>query len=111
MDPYVGAAIECIGTFLCRIASKSIAEINPRFGTMVDSFIGTTLVVLAFNYSGGYFNPVLATGLKWGCDGHTNMEHVIVYWIGSCLGAILSVPVFKIVKQQGYIELEKDKTE
>lgn len=111
VDPYVGAVIEGIATLLCRLASKSIAEINPRFGTMIDSFIGTTLVVLAFNYSGGYFNPVLATGLKWGCDGHTNIEHIIVYWIGACTGAILSVPVFKIIKQRGYIELEKDKTE
>lgn len=50
----------------------------------------------AFNYSGGYFNPVLATALKWGCSGHTNMEHVIVYWIGACVGAILSVPIFKV---------------
>lgn len=50
----------------------------------------------AFNYSGGYFNPVLATALKWGCSGHTNMEHIIVYWIGACAGAILSVPIFKI---------------
>lgn len=52
--------------------------------------------LLAFNYSGGYFNPVLATALKWGCTGHTNIEHIIVYWIGACAGAVLSVPVFKM---------------
>lgn len=50
----------------------------------------------AFNFSGGYFNPVLATALKWGCRGHTNMEHIIVYWIGACIGALLSVPLFKM---------------
>lgn len=49
----------------------------------------------AFNYSGGYFNPVLATALKWGCSGHTNMEHIIVYWIGACAGAVASVPLFR----------------
>lgn len=49
----------------------------------------------AFNYSGGYFNPVLSTSLKWGCAGHTEIEHVIVYWIGACSGALLSVPLFK----------------
>jgi aquaporin related protein len=111
VDPYIGAIVEGIATLLCRLASKSIAELNPRFGTMLDSFIGTTLVVLAFNYSGGYFNPVLATSLKWGCSGHTNFEHLIVYWIGSCTGALVSVPLFKIIKQRGYIELEKDKPE
>lgn len=78
---------------------------------MIDAFIGTTLVVLAFNYSGGYFNPVLATSLKWGCSGHTNLEHVLVYWVGSCAGALLSIPAFKMIKDKGYIALEKEKDE
>ncbi|XP_033252199.1 aquaporin-11-like [Drosophila miranda] len=50
----------------------------------------------AFNFSGGYFNPVLTTALKWGCRGHTNFEHIIVYWIGACVGAVLSVPIYKL---------------
>lgn len=50
----------------------------------------------ALNYSGGYFNPVLATALKWGCSGHTNIEHIIVYWLGACTGAILSVPMYRM---------------
>lgn len=49
----------------------------------------------AFNYSGGYFNPILATALKWGCSGYSNIDHIIVYWIGACSGAILSVPLYK----------------
>lgn len=49
----------------------------------------------AFNYSGGYFNPVLATALKWGCSGYSNVDHIIVYWIGACVGAVLSVPLYK----------------
>lgn len=49
VDPYVGAVIEGIATLLCRIASKSISELNPRFGTIIDSFIGTSLVVLGNN--------------------------------------------------------------
>ncbi len=40
--------------------------------------MATSLVVAAFDYSGGYYNPVLATSLKFGCRGHTNVEHVIV---------------------------------
>lgn len=49
----------------------------------------------AFNYSGGYFNPVLATALKWGCGGNSHIDHLIVYWLGACVGAILSVPLYK----------------
>merc|ERR1711962_1695939 len=36
-------------------------------------------------------NPILATGLKFGCRGHTPMEFFVVYWIGSSLGAISSI--------------------
>jgi len=96
VNPYLGAFIEGVATLLCRLASRALAELGPKHATIIDSFVGTSLVVAAFNYSGGYFNPVLATALKWGCSGHSNMEHIIVYWIGACVGAIASVPVFKI---------------
>ncbi|GAB0092984.1 Aquaporin [Sergentomyia squamirostris] len=102
VNPYLGAVIEGIATLLCRLASKSLSELGPKHAPLIDSFIGTSLVVavvskiLAFNFSGGYFNPVLATALKWGCSGHTNIEHIIVYWIGACGGALLSVPLFKV---------------
>ncbi|XP_017959993.1 aquaporin-11 [Drosophila navojoa] len=96
VSPYVGAAIEGVATLLCRLASKTISVQEPKFSSYIDSFIGTSLVVAAFNFSGGYFNPVLATALKWGCRGHSNLEHIIVYWIGACIGALLSVPIFKL---------------
>ncbi|XP_035788197.1 aquaporin-11 [Anopheles aquasalis] len=92
---YLGAFIEGFATLCCRLASKVISEKDAKFGAFIDSFIGTSLVVAAFNLSGGYFNPVLATALKWGCAGNSALEHIIVYWIGSCVGAILSVPLFK----------------
>lgn len=95
VSPLAGAFIEGIATLLCRLASKTLSEKGPKYVQIIDSFIGTSLVVAAFNYSGGYFNPVLSTSLKWGCAGHTEIEHVIVYWIGACGGALLSVPLFK----------------
>lgn len=152
-----GAFIEGIATLLCRLASKTLSEKGPKYANIVDSFIGTSLVVAgnenfklkmqklkvkslkvfrhhivclmllssilisvfyyyfeAFNYSGGYFNPVLSTSLKWGCAGHTEIEHVIVYWIGACSGAILSVPLFKHPIVRNLLlgtELEKVKDE
>lgn len=39
---------------------------------------------------------MLATSLKWGCRGNTHLEHIIVYWLGSCVGALASVPLFKV---------------
>lgn len=46
--------------------------------------------------TGGYFNPILATVLKWGCHGQTYFEHIFVYWIGECTGAVLSLYIFKM---------------
>ena len=40
-----GAVVEGIATCLCRLASKSLGDFNPRFATAIDSFIGTSLVV------------------------------------------------------------------
>ena len=45
VHPYFGAAIECLATLLCRLASKSISELAPKHATIIDSFIGTSLVV------------------------------------------------------------------
>lgn len=98
-----GAVVEGIATCLCRLASKSLGDLNPRCATAIDSFIGTSLVVAAFDYSGGYFNPVLATSLKAGCEGHTLMEHAVVYWIGACAGSILSVYMYKLPAIQKFV--------
>ena len=53
-----------------------------------------SLVLMAFNYTGGFFHPVIATARNYGCRGYfrelTSLDHFIVYWIGAILGAILS---------------------
>lgn len=90
----LGAVIEGIATMLCRLTSKLLSDNEPQYANAIDSFIATALVVAAFDYSGGYYNPVLATGLKFGCSGHTNIEHVIVYWIGASGGAIAAMYVY-----------------
>ncbi|XP_014256072.1 aquaporin-11 [Cimex lectularius] len=91
----LGALIECFATCICRMCSRLLAALEPRFGAEIDAFIGTSLVVAAFNYSGGYFNPALATSLKYGCHGHTNTQHFIVYWIGSTVGALTAVYLYQ----------------
>nr|XP_032519106.1 aquaporin-11 isoform X2 [Danaus plexippus plexippus] len=98
-----GAIVEGVATCLCRLASRSLSDLNPRFATAIDSFIGTSLVVAAFDYSGGYFNPVLATSLKAGCEGHTLAEHAMVYWLGACAGSVISVYLYKLPAIQKYV--------
>jgi len=94
-----GAVIECVATWACRIGSRLVTLKEPQYATAVDSFISTSMVCLAFSTSGGYLNPVLATGLKFGCRGHTPMEFTIVYWLGSSLGALSSIYTWPHVEE------------
>lgn len=45
VNPYFGAFIEAIATFACRIVSRALGEIGPRHSNLIDSFVGTSLVV------------------------------------------------------------------
>ncbi|XP_017769512.1 PREDICTED: aquaporin-12 [Nicrophorus vespilloides] len=89
-----GAMVEGIATCLCRLTSKFLGDTEARFASTVDSFFATMMVVAAFNFSGGYFNPALATSLKFGCEGNTAVEHMIVYWVGASVGSLLSVFIY-----------------
>jgi len=94
-----GAVIEGVATWVCRIGSRLISMKEPQYAVAIDSFVATSMVCAAFSTSGGYLNPVLATGLKFGCRGHTPMEFFIVYWIGSSLGAISSIYSWPHIEQ------------
>ncbi|KAG8235632.1 hypothetical protein J437_LFUL015665 [Ladona fulva] len=104
----MGALIEGVAVCICRICSRALGDLEVKYSTVIDAFIGTSLVVLAFNYSGGYFNPVLATSLKFGCKGNTFVEHMVVYWIGACLGALLSVVIYRQPMIQNKIHGKQD---
>ena len=97
-----------MATLLCRLTSKYLGDLAPKYASAIDSFVATSLVVAAFDLSGGYYNPVLATGLKMGCKGHTNIEFLIVYWIGASLGAIASIFVYPLLKNALGIKAKED---
>ncbi|KAI7815347.1 Aquaporin 12L [Rhyzopertha dominica] len=105
----IGAVIEAVSTCVCRIISKTLAEVDARFGNVIDAFFGTLMVVAAFNFSGGYFNPALATSLKYGCKGNTFTEHMVVYWLGAVIGSVASIFVFRSTPIQKYIQKIKPK--
>lgn len=100
----IGTCVECIATCICRVVSRVLGELNPRFSTIIDAFVGTSMVVAAFDYTGGYFNPALATSLKYGCGGTSSLEHVLVYWIGACIGSIASLRVYRMPIIQNFVQ-------
>ncbi|KAJ8946352.1 hypothetical protein NQ314_008909 [Rhamnusium bicolor] len=107
----LGAIIEAVATCLCRLTSRVLSESDSKFGNILDAFFGTMMVVAAFNFSGGYFNPALATALKLGCEGNTFVEHMVVYWLGATVGSVISVFIFRTKTIQNYIKKIKKKQE
>lgn len=45
VNAYLGAFIEGMATLVCRLASRTIADLGMRHATFIDSFIGTSFVV------------------------------------------------------------------
>ncbi|KAK7865878.1 hypothetical protein R5R35_003992 [Gryllus longicercus] len=88
---FQGAGIEGAATCVARVASRIISQREIPLGNYIDAFVGTSMVIAAFDLTGGYLNPILASSLKYDCEGNTFEEHVIVYWVGATLGAIASI--------------------
>lgn len=41
-----GFLIECVLTCACRLVSRALGEIEPKFASAIDSFFATSMVVL-----------------------------------------------------------------
>ena len=92
---------ELCGTFLCCIIGSFINDFDilPKFPLarhgriLLQTFLTSVLVISAFNFTGGFYHPVLATVRTYGCRGFfrklTSQDHFIVYWVGSITGRAL----------------------
>ena len=63
---------------------------------------------MAFNYTGGFFQPLLASIRTFGCVGYFRPEisiydHVLVYWIGPTFGAILVTILYPTIKERFFL--------
>lgn len=101
VDTLHGFLIEFAGTITCGLIGYLVydLELMPKFpgghhGRIFLSSTGIMSTVLAaFNYTGGFFQPALATARNYGCVGYfrTNLtaaDHFVVYWVGAMLGGI-----------------------
>lgn len=102
----LGLVVEALGTCLCRLGSATVVARDLPVAPALDALFSTLMVVAAFDLSGGYFNPVLASSLKAGCVGHTMFQHVAVYWLGACSGALLSLRLLDMPVLQSLLRLK-----
>jgi len=99
----IGSAVELLGTTCCFLSGSLLSDLpalkgKPLLVTLLDNVVGVALVIAAFDLTGGYFNPNLALGIKLGCGKGGFFQHLAVYWIGPCVGALLAAPVYESVK-------------
>lgn len=91
----------CLVCRLLELASEQLLERETsnnswrRLIHSMSSFVSTLLVVLSLELSGGYFNPVLASSLEYGCKGIEFYQHVAVFWLGPLLGHVLARDLHK----------------
>lgn len=103
-----GFLIELICCLLCRLfelfGNKLLHNntLGKRCINLACSFLCTALVVCALEVSGGYFNPVLASSLEYGCKGINFYQHVIVFWIGPLLGHVLARFTFRKLSEEEF---------
>ena len=50
---------------------------------------------------------MLATVLLGGCKGNSNLEHIMIYWIGATIGAVASFLVYPKLKELAYPSTQK----
>jgi len=98
----LGCLVELAGCLVSGLSaswfsdSPSFKE-RPLLASALDSALAVGLVIAAFDITGGYFSPVLALGIKLGCgtnDLTQYVSHLIVYWVGPCIAALLARPVY-----------------
>merc|ERR1712110_294164 len=97
----VGFCWEFGGGLVCGVAGILIFdwELFPQVSVhkrIAASTSVTLLAVLAaFHKTGGFFQPLLAFGRTFGCVGVLRpvslLDHLLVYWLGASLGAVLSM--------------------
>jgi len=109
-----GSFVELLGTLLCFLSGSILSDLpqlqsKPLLVTCLDNVVGVALVIAAFDLTGGYFNPNLALGIKLGCGQGGHLQHLAVYWLGPCLGAVLAAPVYSRVKAVFVVEKARDK--
>ena len=122
-DPsWVGFLYEFTGSLICGISTsilfdfELIKRMSIHIRILASSGITVVLVLISFHHTGGFFQPLLAFARTFGCIGVlrevTILDHILVYWIGATMGAVVSMYVAPYIKKLIItIQKRKNKTQ
>ena len=97
---------ELIGSILLSIIPryvlehKTLANNDPN-KVIRGAIIGVAVLIIVLagmDHSGAMFNPTLATLLVGGCNGFTNLQHFVVYWVTPVIGAAIGTSVYSMAE-------------
>lgn len=100
-NSFNGFIIELVCCLVCRLTelcTNRLLErkyLSQRIVSATCSFVCSLLVVMALDLSGGYFNPILAASLEYGCKGIEWHQHAFVFWLGPLSGHLLARLAFR----------------
>jgi len=95
-----GLLVELAGTLVSGLAAAALQDsprlqARPLTSMALDAALAVALVIAAFDLTGGYYSPVLATGIKLGCGtSPDHLVHLAVYWAGPMAGTLLAPPLY-----------------
>jgi len=109
----IGIMVELLGSMLCFMIGSVLLDIpqlvtRPKMVMAIDSVLGVMLVMAGFDLTGGYYSPALALGTKVGCGSGGLAQHLLIYTLGPCVGALLAEPCYQTCKNM-IVKSEKKK--
>ena len=106
---WVGFLYEFTGSLICNIAAILIfdfelfTKVSVHWRIFASSSVTISLVLVCFHHTGGFFQPLLAFARTFGCIGVlrdvTVVDHIVVYWVGATLGAVMAMYTAPYIKK------------
>ncbi|KAM3930969.1 aquaporin-12-like [Leptodactylus fuscus] len=90
-----GVFVEALSAFCYHIVLLRFQKTRVIYRAPVIALTVTLLAYAGGPYTAGYFNPVLAYGLTFGCPGNTLKDYTIVYVAGALIGMVLALFLYK----------------
>jgi hypothetical protein len=102
-----GAVVEAMITFVSRLVALESSYWPATTAAGINSAVTVALCILAFDSSGGFFNPILASALTLNCAGNNLVEHFFVYWMASLTGSIIARTMFIMFRGNSDVNQEQ----
>ncbi|KAL5007377.1 hypothetical protein ScPMuIL_016183 [Solemya velum] len=106
----VGLILEMIATLMDTWINKQTLHSNGLIDEVIKASNAAVMIILGIEWTGMYFNPAMASGHTFGCEGTAAGEHFLVYWLGPFIGCYLASivdSVYHVDQSQTQADSEK----